>query len=109
MSSSRAACSSTRMSSAMGARVRQLCFGVSASEACSAPTDEKSSAELRHCSTLIGSNEWLSSACASSVSNGGHLSVVPGVAVWGGEAGWAGGDDTLCGVGHFHMHTCHFP
>src|SRR5262249_43237235 len=59
------------MSSAMGARVRPFCFGVSASEACSAPTDEKSSAVLRHCSTLIGSNEWLSSACASSVSNGG--------------------------------------
>ena len=63
----------------MGARVRPPSFGVSASEACSAPTEEKSSAVLRHCSILIGSNEWVSSACASSVSNGGHRPVVPKV------------------------------
>ena len=42
------------MSSAIGARVRPLSFGVSASEACSAPIEEKSSAVLRHCSSLDG-------------------------------------------------------
>ena len=44
-----------------------------------APIEEKSSVVLRHCRTLIGSNEWLSSACASSVSNGGQRPVVPNV------------------------------
>ena len=78
-SSSRAACSSTRMSSATGARVRPLSVGVSASDACSAPSEAKSSSVLRHCSILIGSNEWLSSACTSSVSNGGQRPVVPKV------------------------------
>ena len=55
MSSSRAACSSTRMSSAIGARVRPLSFGVSASDACSAPTEKKSSvgvAPLQHLDRL---------------------------------------------------------
>src|SRR3981081_4631065 len=74
------------MSSAIGARVRPFSFGVSASEACSAPTEEKSSAVLRHCSILIGSNEWLSSACTSSVSNGGDLPGVGKGAVAGGAA-----------------------
>jgi hypothetical protein len=46
-------------------RARQplLGSGVTASEACSAPSEEKSRSVLRHCSTLIGSKEWLSSAC----------------------------------------------
>ena len=78
------------MSSAIGARVSPFAFGVSASEACSAPSEEKSRAVLRHCSILIGSNEWLSSACASSVSNGGQRPVVPKRAVAGGAAGAAG-------------------
>jgi hypothetical protein len=39
----------------------------------------KSSAVLRHCSCFSGSNEWLSSACTISVSNGGQRPVVPKV------------------------------
>ena len=53
------------MSSAIGARVRPGSVGVIASEACSAPIEEKSRSVLRHCSTRTGSNEWLSSACTS--------------------------------------------
>jgi hypothetical protein len=64
------------MSSPTGARVRLGSFGGSASDACSAPIEVKSSAVLRHCSTLIGSKVWLSSAWASSVSNGGQRPVV---------------------------------
>ena len=50
------------MSSAIGARVSPCSVGVIASEACNAPIEAKSRSVLRHCSTLIGSNEWLSSA-----------------------------------------------
>ena len=67
------------MSSATGARVRPFSFGTSDSDACSAPTDMKSSAVLRHCSTLSDSNEWLSSACTTSVSKAGQRPVVPKV------------------------------
>ena len=45
-SSSRAACSKTRMSSAVGARVRPCSVGVTASDACKAPIEEKSSAGI---------------------------------------------------------------
>ena len=45
----------------------------------SAPSEEKSSAVLRHCSTFTESKVWLSSACTSSVSNGGQRPVVPKV------------------------------
>ena len=68
-----------RMSSAIGARVSPLAVGVAESVACSAPSEEKSSAVLRHCSKRTGSKEWLSSACTSSVSNGGQRPVVPKV------------------------------
>ena len=78
-SSSRETCSSTWISSAIGARVRPCSVGVCASDAASAPSEEKSSALLRHCSTFTESKVWLSSACASSGSNGGQRPVVPNV------------------------------
>ena len=45
------------MSSATGARVRPCSVGASASEACSAPTEKKSSVALRHWSSFSGSND----------------------------------------------------
>ena len=61
------------------------------------PSETKSSSLLRHCMTLMGSNAWLSSACTSSVSNGGQRPVVPNVpsrvarparpAIWANSAG----------------------
>jgi len=78
-SSSRVACSSTTMSSATGARVRPCSAGLAASEAWSAPSEEKSSAVLRHCSTFTASKPWLSSAWISSGSNAGQRPVVPNV------------------------------
>ncbi len=71
--------------------------GTSDSEACSAPMDAKSRSELRHCSSFSGSNEWLSSRCTSSSSNGAQRPVVPNVpsrvarparpAIWASSAG----------------------
>ena len=54
------------MSSATGARVSGASVGAVASDACSAPIEEKSRSVLRHCSILTGSKVWLSSACTSS-------------------------------------------
>ena len=79
MSSSRAACSSTRMSSATGARVSPCSVGGNASEACRAPIEEKSRSEFRHCSNFSGSKLWLSSRCTISSSNGAQRPVVPKV------------------------------
>ena len=78
-SSSRAAWSSTRMSSATGARVSVFSVGAAASVACNAPIEEKSRSVLRHCTIFTGSKVCDSSACASSVSNGGQRPVVPKV------------------------------
>ena len=96
-SSSRAAWSSTRISSATGARVIVFSVGAAASVACKAPIEEKSRSVLRHCTIFTGSKLCDSSACASSLSNGGQRPVVPKVpsrvarparpAIWASSAG----------------------
>src|SRR5438445_438804 len=63
----------------MGARVSASCVGESASDTCSAPSEEKSSFELRHCSTFTLSKVWFCSALTSSGSNGAQRPVVPKV------------------------------
>ena len=58
---------------------QRLWPGDSASDTCSAPSEAKSSLELRHCSILTLSKVWFCSALTSSGSNGAQRPVVPKV------------------------------
>ena len=78
------------MSSAIGARVSASWPGPRFSDTWSAPREEKSSFELRHCSTFTGSKMWFWSALTSSGSNGAAAARGAEGAVARGAAGAAG-------------------